>query len=291
MSDILMPLERIAIASHPNLSEANHEAEEIAGFLQTLGVKSVLTTTLYEPGLQQKLENHEFDALIALGGDGTMLRAGHLCAPYDVPILGINLGRFGFLTELRRDQWREVLPRLTEGKYRLEKRMTLKAEHCHGEESNCSWMVINEVAVCRGRIIRPIRLQAFVDGYLLNSYVADGLIVATATGSTAYGLAAGGPIMPPELHNMLIIPVAPHLSMSRAIILGEGVRVDIIAHTDHEAVLSLDGQAPVNIADGDSVRVGAGEHTVSFIRLRDPGYFYRNLARYMEQNPSAGDIK
>jgi NAD+ kinase len=122
----------------------------------------------------------------------------------------------------------------------------------------------------------------------LTTYIADGLIAATPTGSSAYALAAGGPILPPELRNILIIPVAPHLSVDRAIILAEGARVDIHVNTVHEAVFSVDGQDSVVMLDDDEIHVEAGSHATRLVRLQDPDYFYRNITTYMGQNPTAG---
>jgi NAD+ kinase len=149
--------------------------------------------------------------------------------------------------------------------------------------------VINEVVVCRGQFVRPIQIQADVDGYRLYNFVADGLIASTPTGSTAYALAAGGPIVPPELRNILIIPVAPHLSLDRAIILSEGSGITMTVHTVHEAVMSIDGHPPVPMLDGDAVQVTANDFNVKFIRFQDPGYFYRNITAYMEQSPLTGN--
>jgi NAD+ kinase len=280
-----IPPKSIAVAFHPSLDEARREADEVLRALQALGVRSAVCASLYDEKLRRRLQEGEFDALIALGGDGTMLRAGHVVAELGMPLLGINAGTFGFLTELQRERWREALPMLLEGRYRLENRMMLRAEHLRGEQVLGAWDVLNEVVVSRGKYVRPIQLRASVDGSLMTAYVADGLIAATATGSTAYALAVGGPIMPPELRNILIIPVAPHLSVDRAIILSEGVRVTIDVITGHEAVLSVDGQPPIIVEDGDSVRASAGDHAVSFIRFQDPSYFYRNLTMYMEKNP------
>jgi NAD+ kinase len=235
------------------------------------------------------VKDGEFDLLIALGGDGTMLRAGHLCGPIQVPILGINLGRFGFLMEVRQQQWRDFVPRLLAGDYWLEKRMMLCAEQWRAGERLGSWDVLNEVVVSRGQFIRPVHLTALVDGRFLTTYVADALIAATPTGSTAYALAAGGPILPPELRNILLVPVAPHLSLDRAIVLAEGSSVSIAVRADHQAVFSVDGQVPVGLSDDDRVDISAGKHTVQFVRFHDPGYFYRNLTPHMSQNPSTGN--
>ena len=246
---------RIAIAAHVNVPGGIEKGEQIARFLKQRGVEEVAWGVLQDPKLIQRIEAGEFDLLIALGGDGTMLRAGSICAPLDLPVLGINIGHFGFLAEIQQDEWNELLPLLLDGRYRLEERMLLRAEHVRDGKALGSWIVVNEVVVCRGQFVRPIQIQAEVDGYVLANYVADGLIASSPTGSTAYALAVGGPIMPPDLHNILIIPVAPHLSVDRAIILSAGSGVTMTVHTSHEAVMSVDGRAPVPMLDGDSVRV------------------------------------
>jgi len=278
---------RIAIGVHPQLPEAAAEAEVIAQFLIERGVNA-FWGKIYDTSFRQRLQT-DTDLCIALGGDGTMLRAGHLCAPLHIPILGINLGRFGFLAEVKRDDWRTTLPLLLEGRYWLEGRMMLTATHLRGGQTLDSWIVLNEVVICRGQFVRPVTLRAQVDGYPLATYIADGLIVATPTGSTAYALAVGGPIMPPDLRNILIVAVAPHLSVDRAIILSEGSVVNVTVNTTHQAVLSIDGQPPVTMVDGDEVRVEANHDTACFVRFRDRGYFYRNITHYMEQNPVAGE--
>jgi NAD+ kinase len=154
-----------------------------------------------------------------------------------------------------------------------------------------AWEVLNEIVVSRGQTVRPVHLVANVDGRYLATYVADALIASTATGSTAYALAAGGPILPPELRNILLVAVAPHLSIDRAIVLAEGATIRIVVNTDHQAVLSPDGQASIEMLDGDRVEAYASEHTVGFLRFQDPGYFYRNLTPHMSQNPSTGNSR
>ena len=167
--------------------------------------------------------------------------------------------------------------------------MMLLAEHWRKDKKLGAWDVLNEVVVSRGQVVRPVRLTASIDGRFLTTYVADGLIAATPTGSTGYAMAAGGPILPPELRNILLVPVAPHLSIERAIVLAEGSSVEIKVKTEHQAVMSVDGQAPIQMLDDDRVEARMGEHTVKFIRFQDPGYFYRNLTPHMSQNPSVGN--
>ncbi|HSV86817.1 MAG TPA: NAD(+)/NADH kinase [Levilinea sp.] len=289
MSYSYPPPDRIAVAYHPNLPKAEAAAGEVCQFLKHRTIAAYVCSSLYDARLRDQLGSGGYNLLIALGGDGTMLRAGRLCAPFKVPVLGINAGSFGFLTELQNHNWAESLPLLLEGKFRLEHRMMLRAELWRKGQCLDGWDVLNEVVVTRGKYVRPVLLRANVDGYRLASYMADGLIAATPTGSTAYALAAGGPIMPPELRNILIIPVAPHLSIDRAIILPEGVRVTIEVVTSHEVVLSVDGHPPVLMKDGDTIDAFTGTHTASFVRFQDPSYFYRNLTAYMEQNPTTGE--
>jgi NAD+ kinase len=282
------PPESIIIAAHPQMSEALQVASEIDEYLTQKSVKSRYGS-LYDEDLRAYVNSGSTDLLIALGGDGTMLRAGHLCAPAKVPILGINLGGLGFLIEVTRKKWPASIDRVLAGKFWIETRMMLTAEHFHGERSMGTWDVLNECVIGRGEMVRPVRLSAEIDNQRITTYVADGLIVATPTGSTAYALAAGGPILPPELRNILLVPIAPHLSVDRAIVLHEGSEVRITVRTDHQASLSIDGHDPVMLQDGDSVRARASRHEVHFVRLGEADYFYRNITSRMNENPSAGE--
>jgi NAD+ kinase len=278
---------RFAIASSPQIPAAASLATEIEAFLRPFQ-GDIISGPLNDLDFQGAVAPQSVDMMVVLGGDGTMLRAGHLCGPLGVPILGINLGRFGFLTEVKQDRWQSALKRVMKGDYWLEERMMLEAVHYRGESRLDSWDVLNEAVVGRGEIVRPVRLQTEIDDLLLTTYVADGVIVSTATGSTAYALAAGGPILPPTLRNILLLPLAPHLSIDRAIVLHEGSWVRVTVYTDHQASMSIDGQPSIPLQDGDQVKVSAGEHVVSFARLQDPGYFYRNLTSNMNKHPSVG---
>ncbi|HEX9090398.1 MAG TPA: NAD(+)/NADH kinase [Anaerolineales bacterium] len=282
------PIRRIAILGNQKLRDTETESAAIAAFLNEKGIETQ-HGYLYDEVIYRRVKQGEFDVLIALGGDGTMLRAGHLGGPSDVPVLGINLGRFGFLTEIAREQWKDFLIRMIAGDYWLEKRMMLWTEQWRGDTLLGKWDVLNETVVSRGQTLHPVHITAHVDGRFLTTYVADALIAATPTGSTAYALAAGGPILPPELRNILLVPVAPHLSLDRAIVLAEGSSVSITVVSDDQAVFSVDGQVPVGLTEDDRVNVQASPHVVKFIRFQDPGYFYRNLTPHMSQNPSTGN--
>ncbi|HEX7557152.1 MAG TPA: NAD(+)/NADH kinase, partial [Leptolinea sp.] len=259
MLKVLASPQRFIVACHPGLADATQTAEEVALYLLQHGAELADNDSIYEDGLAERVSNNAYNMMIALGGDGTILRAGHMCAAQGIPLLGINMGHFGFLTEVGKVNWQSSLQSILEGRYRLEERMMLKIEHIRGEQQLGCWQAINEVVICRGQFVRPIQLTASVNGYRTSSYVADGLIVATPTGSTAYALAAGGPILPPEMRSLLIVPVAPHLSMDRAIVLPEGVNVTVQVNTSHEAVLSVDGHPPVVVIDGDRVESSASD--------------------------------
>lgn len=273
---------RIVVTAYPKMPEAFTEAEAMSAFLQQKGMEAPVGS-LYDEGLRKRVKQGEFDMLITVGGDGSVLRAGHLCAPSNVPILGVNLGKLGFLIQIDRKEWRGYFERLFNGEAWIENRMMLKAEHIRAGESLGMSNALNEVVVGRGQNLRPVRLTALVDTRQLASYVADGLIAATATGSTAYALAAGGPILPPELRNILLVPIAPHLSVDRAVVLAEGSSVSIMVKSEN-AVLSVDGQPPTPLMDDDQVRVAVADVTAQFVRFGDPGYFYRNITMHMNEN-------
>ncbi len=285
MNNNLVDFQKIAIAVHPKNDQAYKLAEKIAASLTKDG-KQILLGRMDEKSLRDGIRNDCQDLLIALGGDGTMLRAGHICAPSNTPILGINLGRFGFLTEIQKDEWKNALKRVLRGDYWLEKRMMLLTSMYREDDKIGQWNALNDAVISRGETIRPVQFEIFINTRQLSTIVADAVITSTATGSTAYAMAAGGPILSPELRNIILVPVAPHLSIEQSLVLSENVLVTVKVHTSHQAVISIDGQPPIDMKTGDRVEIQASDYAVQFIRFQDPGYFYRNLIPYMDQNPS-----
>jgi NAD+ kinase len=275
---------RIALAVHPNNQEAYSLAEQISIFLVDQGI-STLLGTMDDQKFRESFGGDGQDLLIALGGDGTMLRAGHISAPSQTPILGINLGSYGFLTEIQRDDWQPALLKVLAGEYWLEERLLLRTVLSRDGKQIGEWNALNDAVISRGETIRPVQLAIAINDRHLSTIVADAIIVSTATGSTAYAMAAGGPILSPELRNILLVPVAPHLSIEQSLVLSENVVVSITVRTSHQAVISIDGQHPIDLATEDQVEITASDDAVRFIRFQDPGYFYRNLIPYMDQNP------
>jgi len=275
MSYSSSPIKRIALLHHPKLPKSFLLAQEMQREAEVLGVSSWLCSAWDEEGVQEGLDGT--DLVVTLGGDGTILRAARLVAPGGIPILGINLGRVGFLAELDPEEWPEKWADILAGQYRLESRLMLQATHMREGEALGVFEAMNDVVIGRAVLARVVRLPTFIDGGYLTTYVSDGVIVSTATGSTAYALAVGGPILPPDLHNILLIPIAPHLSFSRAIVLAEGAKVRFQVQTDHRAVLTVDGQFHVDLENEDDVVVEASPHVCQFVRLGAPSYFYRTL--------------
>jgi NAD+ kinase len=228
------------------------------------------------------------DLLITLGGDGTLLRAARLGAADSIPMLGVKMGRLGFLAEVQPTDWQEPLRRILEGDYWIEERLMIHARVDRPDRTSgalvtlCHYDALNDVVLSRGNLARVVRISAELDGGSLTTYTCDGLIVSTATGSTGYALAVNGPIMPPTLRNILLIPIAPHLSMDRAVILSEGSTIRLKAYSDLPPMLTVDGQVVVEIEEGDEVIVTGSPHLARFVRVRDRSYFYQGLMDKMQ---------
>ncbi len=267
-------MKTIAILYNPHTARARPLADEIAAWLEQQGQRVWLGPTDDAPAA---LRCEGVDLLVTLGGDGSILRAVQVAAPCGTPILGINLGRVGFLTEAAPDEWRSVLAQVLAGDYWVEERMMLRAVAWRSGEVLGQADALNDVVIGRGAHAHMVRLYVEVDGGYLTTYSADGLIVATPTGSTAYALAAGGPVLPPEAHNCLLVPVAPHLCLASPILLAEGSAVRVVVTGGRPALMTADGEVQAELEDGDEVAVEASPHVACFARVRERGYFYRTL--------------
>jgi len=280
---------RVLVFYHPRVPSSEALAETLAQHICSQPPATAHTASLHDA--EARAHVAEQDLLIVVGGDGSLLRAGRLSAPHQIPILGVNLGRLGFLPEVQPRNWLTVLERVLRGDYWIEERMMLQVEHWRQATLLDAYEVLNEAVVSRGALARPVRLKTVIDGGYLTTYLADGLIIATPTGSTAYALAAGGPILPPQLKNILLIAIAPHLSVDRAIVLAQGATVEVTAYSEHQAILSADGQTEVPLENGDQVRVRMSQHMARFARVQAPTYFYSNLMTRLTQNPAADKLK
>jgi NAD+ kinase len=274
-------LRRVGVFAHPLRPQSAPLAERIAASLRAHQIDITLHIEWDEASVRDHIGG--LDAVVAIGGDGAMLRAARACADEAVPVLGVNMGRLGFLTEVSDpDQWETVLEPLLAGQYWIERRMMLRAQVRRDDVLICSTDALNDVVVSRYAPTRMVQLETHIDGGWTTTYNADALVIATATGSTAYALASGGPILPPELRNILIVPVAPHLSLDRPIVLQEGAMVAVVNLSENETALSADGTLVVEMQTGDRVIIQASDRVARFIRLRDRNYFYRSLLNRLE---------
>jgi NAD+ kinase len=267
----------IGILHHPKKPDSLLLADRIGEFARSHGCTVWIGNAWDEPEALANIEG--LDLLITLGGDGTILRAARIGSRYGVPVLGVKLGRVSFLGEISPEDWEEPLLLLFQGRYWIEERMLLDvAVTRRGEPpENHSYLALNDVVVSRGGLARLVTVHTWVDQNFLTSYRADGVIVATPTGCTGYAMAAGGPILPPELKNILLIPICPHLSLDRPVILSQGATVSLQVQADHPPILTVDGQFEIALGEGDRIEVRASHHTSGFAHIQDRAYFYRTL--------------
>jgi NAD+ kinase len=268
-------VKRVGILTNPYYPQTAELAERIEAALRDRGTEAVCSTA-QDMGAADCF-SHDLEMLISLGGDGTMLRAAHLVAAAGTPILGIHMGRLGFLAEVRHAEWEQSLDRVLSQKYWLEQRSMLCCLLRRGDAERGPWDALNEVVIGRGGISHVVRLATYVDQGYFTTYVADGLIAATATGSTAYALSAGGPILPPELRNMLLVPICPHLSLERTVVLAEGATVIVRVESAAEGVVVIDGTQQARLRVSDEIELTTSPHVTRFVRLYDRRQVYETL--------------
>jgi NAD+ kinase len=214
------------------------------------------------------------DLCVVVGGDGTMLSAARSLRGRPVPILGINLGGLGFMTETGPEEAETLLGEVLDGRYNVDRRMTLEADLLRRGRNVARQSVLNDVVVTKSALARMIDLKVTIDRQIVTVYRADGLIVSTPTGSTAYSLSAGGPIIHPDMDALMIAPICPHTLTMRPLVVPASARVEITLETaDSEVFLTLDGQVGYPLRAGDRVRVHRGGQPVLMVRSRRRTYF------------------
>ncbi len=216
------------------------------------------------------------DVILSFGGDGTMLNSAHAVGNRGTPILGVNIGRLGFLAEVEVGQVHEAIERMEQGDYRIEERMVLQAEIENGVELDAYW-ALNEFVIERSGTAKLIAIHVSIDGTALNTYWADGLIIATPTGSTAYSLATGGPIMVPGCGTLIITPIAPHMLTVRPIVLPDSSVIEVrVATPQSPYILAADGMSTVLEQEELLITIRRAAHTVRLVKL--PGqHFFKTI--------------
>ncbi len=218
--------------------------------------------------LLAKSEPGDCEAIISVGGDGTLLRANELARRFALPILGVNIGRVGFLTEVEPDALDEACKRLAMDAYTLEDRMMLTATI--GEKMAYA---LNDVVISRGGYARLIGVNAWVGDDQIGNYIADGVIVSTPTGSTGYSLSAGGPIVCPEVECMVLTPICAHSLQHRPVVTSAAQAITIALDGEHDALVSVDGREPIRLHSGEKLVITKAEQPARFIRLGPKSFF------------------
>ena len=214
------------------------------------------------------------DLIVVLGGDGTLLSVARLLVDFEVPLLGINLGSLGFLTEVPRHEMISTLEKVFAGQVSIEKRLLLRTEVLRQGELVASSYSLNDVVVSKGTLARMIRLHILVDGQFVTGLRADGLIVATPTGSTAYCLSAGGPIVHPANDVIVVAPISPHVLTNRPLILPDTSKIEIRLMSEEEAsMVTFDGQVGFSLRSGDVIEVHAADNRLNLIVSPERNYF------------------
>lgn len=279
MRDTSCSDKKIGILFQPKASAAGSLAQQISTMIGNMGASVWVCSAWEEDKACEQIEGSRF--IICLGGDGTILRAARIASPRGIPILGINLGRVGFMTELNADDALAKVPAFVESEGWVEERIMLQAELFARDTP--PFHALNDVVVARGERCRLIRIKATINGELLTTYKCDGLIVATATVSTGYSLAAGGPILHPQAEEILLKPIAAHLSLSTALLLSSEATVKLEVSTTHQATLSIDGQIEVPLNDGDVIKIKRSPYLTRMLRAEWPLPFYSTLMTKLEK--------
>ncbi len=274
------PSKVAAVISRPGRPEVARTVPELLAWLHAHGYQIIVDpeTAKYSDGEEEiqrsQMSSRSLDLVVVLGGDGTLLSAARATAPIDVPLLGVNLGSLGFLTDVPLSSLFSMLDKIAQGRAAVEQRSLMQCDLLRGEETLGSYLVFNDAVVNKTALARLNNYDLFVDKIFVSTYRADGMIVATPTGSTAYSLSAGGPVLMPTVSAFVITPVSPHSLTHRPLVVPDSAVVEILLRSDEEvAYLSLDGQPGFDLCDGDRVRCRRSEHSVSLYRT-DHDFFH-----------------
>lgn len=271
-------MKKIGIICKPGKPEPPQILREIIPYMEKKGFEIYLdedaASMVKRTGVGRSQLPELVDAVIVLGGDGTMLSVARLVAHKDIPILGINLGGLGFITEINRSEIKDAIDKMLVEECEVEERLMLKV-HIHrlGEKIS-DYLVLNDVVINKGALARIIDLETFIDHQYVTTYKADGLIISTPTGSTAYNLSAGGPIIHPTLNSVVITPICPHTLTNRPLVISYESMIEIVLQSESEDVfLTLDGQVGYSIRKGDRVEIMRSEHKTKLLIPCEKNYF------------------
>jgi NAD+ kinase len=274
-------MKKVGIIYHPMKKEAVKLAAEMEKFLSGRGMIAWSCSAWENEAARSKVNGT--DLILSIGGDGTILRAAQAVVPGKIPITGINLGNLGFMTELTVAEARDGITHLLNNEGWIDERALLEAELSPANSGETrKFYALNDVVLARGAVVRVIFVEATIDGQPLTTYKADGVIVATATGSTGYAFAAGGPILHPHAGEMVLAPIMPHLSASYCLVLPSTATVQLRLQAVHPASLSIDGHTNISIESGAVVTVKHSRDTLRFLRIHPEAAFYSSLEKRLK---------
>lgn len=272
-------MKRIGILVKPAFQDSKPLLQELVPWLRARGRDPLLDSSLAQligedtSYSKKDLATHA-DLLLVLGGDGTMLAAARLVEDRPTPILGVNVGGLGFLTEVSREELYHALEQVFAGAYFEEERLMLRSRIMRLGEQVAQATVLNDVVLNKGAIARMVQLEISINGQLVTGLRGDGLIISTPTGSTAYSLSSGGPILNPSVHALILTPICPHTLTNRPIVIPQDVLVEVVmVSRDEGAMVTFDGQVGVALRHQDTIEVRASGHKTKLIRFRDRNYY------------------
>ena len=267
-------IKSVAIVVKPNNSEAQTTAEELSGWLKSRNIKLAGEPICAGKDLDAASVDLDADLIVVLGGDGTMIATARMIGDRDVLVLGINYGSLGYLTDFRIEEMFPALESIAAGGYEIDKRVMLEVQHLRGQNKLAAGRVLNDVVINKAALARIIEIEVKLNGLFVNSFRADGLIVATPTGSTAYNLSAGGPIVYPSMNAVVLTPICPFTLTNRPIVVPDRAEIELTLDNENEGVvLSLDGQTGYPMKAGDRVVIRKSDITFNLVQPANRNYF------------------
>jgi len=272
-------MKKIGIIAKKNKPEAVEVTRGLLSWLEKRHVEvfldsDIASQVMPERGIEKAEIPSRVEMVVVLGGDGTLLTVARLPGVENIPILGVNLGAMGFLTEIPLEEFYPTLEKILKGTYEKDTRMTLEAVVRRGKNLIASYAVLNDVVINKGALARIIDLEISINGRYLTTFKADGLIISTPTGSTGYSLSAGGPIIHPSLDSLAITPICSHTLTNRPLILPGTVGIDVLIKSRHDDVfLTLDGQEGLSLKPDDTVSVQKNPNYITLIKSPYRNYF------------------
>lgn len=266
---------RLGVVGHTGYAGLDTALQTLQRLAPALNLDLRFEQELAENLPGKRLESPEdLDALLTLGGDGTLLRGARTLGGHEVPILGVNLGRLGFLTCCPAEQLESSLMRFARGDFSVESRMMLRASVEVGRRERENWLAFNDVVIHKGGFARVVMLRVSVDEELIAEYAADGVVIASPTGSTAYSLSAGGPVVVPTLETILVTPVSAHTLAIRPVVVSAASRITVQAEgAPEELLVTVDGQVGTKFLDGETLTVSRASHVTKIVRFPGSSFF------------------